>query len=200
MIMKISIIIIAIVVLLFMAFQVWAGMTTNRTEQYSYTVLKDLGDFEVRRYESAIFARTRIDAETYRAGSGNGFRTLASYIFGGNERNESISMTSPVAMSWGEGMVMEFMMPSTYSLENLPAPNRPDIELYEKPSVIMAGLSFGGFASDQKIQEKIDALKAYLEKENITHTGHFQYFGYNPPYQLFNRRNDIVVELTGWEE
>ena len=197
--MKTIIIITAIALLIFLAFQVWAGMSTNKTEQYSYTVLKDFDSFEIRKYESAVFARTKVDSETYRAGSGNGFRTLASYIFGGNERNESISMTSPVAMSWGDGMVMEFMMPSSYTLENLPAPNRPDIELYVKPSVIMAGLSFGGYASDQKIQEKIEELKSYLEKENIAHTGHFQYFGYNPPYQMINRRNDIVVELIGWE-
>jgi hypothetical protein len=198
--MKTTIIITAIALLIFLAFQVWAGMSTNRTEQYSYTVLKDFDFFEIRKYESAVFARTKVDSETYRAGSGNGFRTLASYIFGGNDRNESISMTSPVAMSWGDGMVMEFMMPSSYTLENLPAPNRPDIELYVKPSVIMAGLSFGGYASDQKIQEKIEELKSYLEKENIAHTGHFQYFGYNPPYQMINRRNDIVVELIGWEQ
>jgi hypothetical protein len=197
--MKTTIIITAIALLIFLAFQVWAGMSTNKTEQYSYTVLKDFDSFEIRKYESAVFARTKVDSETYRAGSGNGFRTLASYIFGGNERNESISMTSPVAMSWGDGMVMEFMMPSSYTLENLPAPNRPDIELYVKPSVIMAGLSFGGYASDHKIQEKIEELKSYLEKENIAHTGHFQYFGYNPPYQMINRRNDIVVELIGWE-
>lgn len=197
--MKTIIIITAIALLIFLAFQVWAGMSTNKTEQYSYTVLKDFDSFEIRKYKSAVFARTKVDSETYRAGSGNGFRTLASYIFGGNERNESISMTSPVAMSWGDGMVMEFMMPSSYTLENLPAPNRPDIELYVKPSVIMAGLSFGGYASDQKIQEKIEELKSYLEKENIAHTGHFQYFGYNPPYQMINRRNDIVVELIGWE-
>lgn len=197
--MKTIIIITAIALLIFLAFQVWAGMSTSKTEQYNYTVLRDFDSFEIRKYESAVFARTKVDSETYRAGSGNGFRTLASYIFGGNERNESIPMTSPVAMSWGDGMIMEFMMPSSYTLDNLPAPDRPDIELYVKPSVIMAGLSFGGYASDQKIKEKIEELKSYLEKENIAHTGHFQYFGYNPPYQMINRRNDIVVELIGWE-
>jgi len=196
--MKTVIIISGFVVLVLIAYQVWAGMSTNNIELYSYQVIKDYKQFEVRQYQGAIFARTRIDAETYRAGSGNGFRTLASYIFGGNDRNVNIAMTSPVAMSWNEGMVMEFMMPSAYTLESLPVPNRADIELYQKPSVIMAGISFGGFASDQKIQDKIEELKALLEKESITHTGHFQYFGYNPPYQLFGRRNDIVVELVGW--
>lgn len=196
--MKTIIIISGFVALVLIAYQVWAGMSTNNIEQYSYQVIKDYKQFEVRQYQGAIFARTRIDAETYRAGSGYGFRTLASYIFGGNDRNVNIAMTSPVAMSWNEGMVMEFMMPSAYTLESLPVPNRADVELYQKPSVIMAGISFGGFASDQKINEKIEVLKALLEKENIPHTGHFQYFGYNPPYQLFGRRNDIVVELLGW--
>lgn len=196
--MKTTIFIIALTTLVFIAYQVWAGMSTNNIEHYSYQVINDYKSFEVRKYNSAIFARTRIDAETYRNGSGNGFRTLASYIFGGNEQNLSIAMTSPVAMSWDNGMVMEFMMPTEYTLENLPKPNRPDIELYQKPSVIMAGLSFGGFASDEKIQQKINELNSYLEKENIAHTGHFQYFGYNPPYQVFGRRNDIVVELIGW--
>jgi hypothetical protein len=198
--MKILIIIAGTLLLVFLAFQLWAGMSTAKTEEYPYRVLKNYGNFEVRQYEKAIFARTRIDSETYRSGSGNGFRTLASYIFGGNDRNESIAMTSPVAMSFNDGMVMEFMMPSGYTLENLPAPNRPDIELYEKPSAIMAGLSFGGWASDQKIQEKIEELRAMLEKENIAHSGNFQYFGFNPPYQMFNRRNDIVVELVNWNK
>lgn len=198
--MKTTIIIIGIITLFFISFQVWAGMSSSGIEEYPYTVIKQYEDFEVRRYEQAIFARTHIDAETYRSGSGNGFRTLASYIFGGNERNESISMTAPVAMRWEDGMVMEFMMPSQYTLETLPRPSRSDIEIYEKPSVIMAGISFGGWASDRKIAGKIRELSAFLENEGIRHTGQFQYMGYNPPYQVVNRRNDIVVEVKGWDK
>ncbi len=168
-------------------------------EEYPYTVLKSFEDFEVRLYEKAIFARTHIDAETYRSGSGNGFRTLASYIFGGNDRNESISMTAPVAMRWEDGMVMEFMMPSSYSLETLPTPNRSDITLYEKPEVIMAGLSFGGWANDRRIASKIEELRQALEKQGIRHNGQFQFFGYSSPYQMINRRNDIVVQLEAWD-
>ena len=198
--MKITLFVFGIIFLFLISFQVWAGMSSNGIEEYPYTVIKRYENFEVRRYEQAIFAGTHIDAETYRSGSGNGFRTLASYIFGGNERSESIAMTAPVAMSWEDGMVMEFMMPSQYTLETLPRPNRSDIVIYEKPSVIMAGISFGGWASDRKIAEKIQELSSYLEKEGIRHTGHFQYMGYNPPYQVLNRRNDIVVEVTSWEQ
>ena len=196
--MKALYILFGISILIFITFQVMATKSGGATEQYPYKVIRQYDLFEVRRYEGAIFARTRIDADTYRSGSGNGFRTLASYIFGGNERNESIAMTAPVAMSWGNGMVMEFMMPSQYTLESLPAPRAGNVELYKKPSVVMAGISFGGWASDRKIAEMIRELEALLAKEGIQHTGNFQYFGYNPPYQVTNRRNDIVVELTGW--
>jgi len=187
--------------IILLAMLVWspAHSTANSIEQYPYEVLQDFEHFEVRHYQDAIFAKTHIDAETYRRGSGNGFRTLASYIFGGNERGESIAMTAPVVMSWEEGMVMEFMMPSEYSLETLPAPRLNGIEIYEKSSVVMAGLSFGGWANDRRIARKIDELSELLDAHGIAHSGNFQYFGYSSPTQVTNRRNDIVVELKHWE-
>jgi hypothetical protein len=187
-----------IVIMLFTnLFSMHAKSATGATEQYPYEVLHNFDQFELRLYQGAIFARTHIDAETYRRGSGNGFRTLASYIFGNNDREESIAMTAPVVMSWEDGMTMEFMMPSAFTMETLPSPGDPGIEIYEKPSVVMAGLSFGGWANDRRIAQKIEELSALLDAHGIAHTGHFQYFGYNPPYQVSNRRNDIVVEITG---
>ncbi|MBW6497520.1 MAG: heme-binding protein [Bacteroidales bacterium] len=177
------------------ATQVKTARSAGRTEQYPYKVIKTYRDFEIRQYERAIFARTKVAASTYRSGSSEAFRTLASYIFGGNERNESIAMTSPVAMRQDQGLEMEFMMPSKYSMESLPTPNRQNIEFYEKPEVVMAAISFKGWASDAKIAEMTETLKLLLEKESITHTGNFIYLGYNPPYQVINRRNEIVVEI-----
>ncbi len=198
--MKTTIIIIISLLSIMAVTRLMAAERSSGIEEYPYTVLESYPGFEVRLYEQAIFARTHIDAETYRAGSGNGFRTLASYIFGGNDRSEGIAMTAPVAMRWDDGMVMEFMMPAKYSLETLPAPNRSNIELYEKPAVIMAGLTFGGWANDRKIASKIEELSGYLEEHGISHTGQFQYFGYSSPYQMINRRNDIVVQLEDWNK
>jgi len=197
--MKTTIIIAAAMLIIMVATRLIASERGGGIEEYPYTVLQTYPEFEIRLYEKALFARTHIDADTYRAGSGNGFRTLASYIFGGNDRNEGIAMTAPVAMRWDDGMVMEFMMPSKYTLETLPAPNRSDIELYEKPEVIMAGLTFGGWANDRRIASKIEELSNYLEEQGISHTGQFQFFGYSSPYQMINRRNDIVVQVEGWK-
>jgi hypothetical protein len=43
-----------------------------------------------------------------------GFRRVASYIFGGNDKNESISMTAPVFMEMGNNTKMAFVMPKNY--------------------------------------------------------------------------------------
>ena len=171
---------------------------SGRTEQYPYQVVKTYDAFEVRHYEKAVFARTRVDASTYRSGSSGAFRVLANYIFGGNERNESIAMTAPVTMRQEDGLEMEFMMPSKYTLETLPAPMRDGIEFYEKPEVVMAAIRFGGWASDSRIEEMTEQLKEVLSRNNIVYKGPFLYMGYNPPYQLLNRRNEIVVEVIGF--
>lgn len=194
--MKIIFTITIIIIILLVALQTRTAFSSERTEQYPYEVIMDYKEFEIRQYEPAIFARTRVQSTTYRSGSSGAFRTLASYIFGGNNRNESIAMTSPVAMRQDQGLEMSFMMPSAYTLESLPAPNRQDIEFYEKPTVVMAAIRFGGWASDDKISEMTDKLKTLLDEHGIRHSGDFIYLGYNPPYQVLNRRNEIAVEIS----
>ena len=48
---------------------------------------------------------------------------LAGYIFGGNDKEEKIAMTSPVAMSLKDSTTMLFLVPKKYTRDNLPVPN-----------------------------------------------------------------------------
>lgn len=191
--MKMFFLITSSILLLLGFFQVKTARSSGRTEQHQYTVLQAFGDFEVRQYSPGVFARTRVNSSK---GSSAAFRVLASYIFGGNQGQQQIAMTAPVAMHVDQGLVMEFMMPSAYTLEELPSPKGQAIELYRKPSLKMAAIHFGGRATDSKIREKSRQLEAFLRRENISHSGKFIYLGYNPPWQLLNRRNEIVVEIT----
>jgi len=34
-----------------------------------------------------------------------------------------------------------------------------------------------------------------LDAEGITYTNRFYFLGYNPPFEVFNRKNEIIVEL-----
>ena len=105
-------------------------------------------------------------------------------------------MTSPVAMSLEDSITMMFMVPRDLEKASLPKPNNQEIEFTEMPSKILAAVRFGGWASNEKIEEYKAMLAEALAKEGIAHTGHFQYLGYNPPYEVVNRRNEVVVELV----
>jgi effector-binding domain-containing protein len=105
-------------------------------------------------------------------------------------------MTSPVAMSLEDSMTMRFMVPRNIKKEDLPKPNNSNIIFEEIPSKKVAAIRFGGWASTEKIDMYQIKLKEALSKEGILHTDKFQYFGYNPPYELINRRNEVVVELS----
>ncbi len=184
-----------IIALLFIAFQVYVYFSRNNIEKYPYTVFKEYESFEVRQYDAALFTSVQIPMKEYKKASSSGFRQLAGYIFGGNEKNEKIAMTSPVAMSIEDSMTMMFMVPKKFNKESLPKPNQSSIEFTEIPTKKMAAIRFGGWASDEKIERYKKKLIDELNKKGIKHSSRFSFFGYNPPYDIFFRRNEVVVEL-----
>jgi len=194
--MNILYITISLIVFLLIVSQLYAVNETNKIEMYPYTVVKNYGAFEIRRYEPANFTSVTMAGKTYDETANRGFRTLAGYIFGGNETNEKIAMTSPVAMSMGDSVTMKFLIPSDKKMETLPKPNSSNIQFTSEPEKTLAAIKFGGWANDKRIAEYTDKLKEQLKKNGIAYTGKFSYLGYNPPFMLVNRRNEIVVEIV----
>ncbi|MDP4865589.1 MAG: heme-binding protein [Crocinitomicaceae bacterium] len=196
--MKVFLYITLSLVVLFFITMAFISKSTRDTEQHKYVVLKSFDEFEVRQYEAALFSSVKLNADTYDKVSGTGFRMLAGYIFGGNETNEKIAMTSPVTMEIDDSSKMSFMVPAGIDIENLPTPNNKQIYFEQKEEKIIAAISFGGWADDEKIEKYKLKLIAELAKNNLSHTGKFAYFGYNPPFEVINRRNEVAVELTNF--
>jgi hypothetical protein len=198
--MKILLIITSILVILFLVFQVFTVMATRKTNEQPYSVIKKEKEFEIRFYPSVPIATMSSSAKSFKELGSEGFRKLAGYIFGANQDNKSIAMTSPVSMSIEDtASTMSFVMPSGYTLDNLPKPNDDAVKLVMSNEEYVAVISFGGFASDEDIQSYTEALKEILIKNNISYLGSFKYLGYNPPYQLVDRRNEIVVRIQ-WDK
>jgi hypothetical protein len=172
----------------------------SNIETYPYAVVKKYDAFEIRKYEASLFTTVKMATNEYKEASRKGFSTLAGYIFGGNDKNEKIAMTSPVAMSLDDSMTMMFMVPRKMTAEMLPKPNASEIQFHEEPQKTVAAISFGGWASDKKIEKYKKLLIAALEKEGIEFNNQFFFLGYNPPFELFNRRNEIIVELVQKEQ
>ncbi len=166
-------------------------------ETPKYEVLKTYGKAEIRRYPSMILAQTPLKSGRYDGNEDNGFRTVASYIFGGNQSQQKIAMTAPVIMNMADSNAsMSFVMPSTYKLEDLPAPNSEAVQLKKQNPLVLAVLEFGGYASSEKIQKHADNLREILTRNNIQTKGALLYMGYNAPWDVVNRRNEVAFEVS----
>jgi len=193
--MKTIFILLGIIAVGFILTQLFAWREQRNIETYPYMVEKKYDEFEIRSYEASLFTSVRLTDNTYKDASGKGFSILAGYIFGKNERNEKIAMTSPVAMSLEDSVTMMFMVPKKFKKETLPQPDRSEIKFREEPAKTVAAISFGGWANDKKIEKYKQKLIFALDAEGISHTNRFYFFGYNPPFEFFNRKNEIIVEL-----
>jgi hypothetical protein len=195
--MKTAIIIGSIVLILFVVFQLYSSIATKKSENQPYKVIRVEKDFEIRFYPSATMAMITSSAKNYRELSSSGFKKLATYIFGGNKDNKQIAMTSPVHMDINDSISsMSFVMPANYNKDNLPIPNNSEVTIKTVPEEYVAVITFGGFASDESIKKQTALLKKALQDYYISYYGHFRYLGYNPPYQLFGRRNEIIISVN----
>lgn len=169
-------------------------------EEQKYRTVSRKGELEIRFYPSATLATVKSSARSYREVSSSGFRRIAGYIFGGNEAGRKIAMTSPVHMDiTDQGSSMSFVMPSAYALSDLPRPNDPGVRIEKSQDEYVAAIRFSGFASDQAIQTQTERLASLLRDNGIEPIGNFRYLGYDPPYRLIGRRNEIIVKID-WKE
>ena len=192
--MKILFVLSGTLTLVFIIIQLFAKKSQQWIETYPYTVLKTYDGFEIRQYESRLFTSVKLSSNDYSKVSSKGFSILAGYIFGGNETNEKIAMTSPVAMSLDDSMTMMFMVPKD-SENKLPKPNDNQIHFKEEPAKTVAAITFGGWANQEKIDQYKKQLGEALQAQNIPFTNQFYFLGYNAPYETSNRRNEVIVVL-----
>ena len=186
------------------------------TEEPEYTILNQVDDFELRRYDSQIVAQTWVTGGQKQAGN-KGFRILADYIFGNNtapsgesskismttpvkmqpqaSTSAKIAMTAPVALQENEGKWrVRFVMPSQYTMQTLPKPNNPDITIVEIPVRNYAVIKFSGLAGSQKVADKTKELRTWMQSQKLVGTAVPELARYNPPWTLpFMRRNEVMI-------
>jgi hypothetical protein len=57
-------------------------------------------------------------------------------------------------------------------------------------------IRFDRYASDKDLIFYSVKLHEILEEKGITSYGHARFLGYNPPFQLIDRRNEIIVSVN----
>ena len=172
------------------------SFTSKNIETPNYKVIKTIDEVEVRLYPKMVVAKTNLADKSFDNQGSNGFRTIAGYIFGGNEKNEKIAMTAPVVMNMGDSASMYFVMPKSYDKSELPTPNSKNVQIVEVAEKTLAVITYGGFSSDEKIEKHRKQLEQILQKNKIQTKGAFLYMGYNAPWDIINRKNEVAIEVV----
>jgi hypothetical protein len=183
------------------------------TDEPPHRVIEQVGNIQIRQYEPMIVAEVVVTGDQTSA-SNRGFRPLANYIFGDNAPREEIAMTAPVtarpsegqeiamtapvtAAESGEGRwTVAFVMPDSWSMETLPAPNDPNVTLRQVEARQVVAIEFNGGRNARWFAQQEAELMAFLEARGLTATSAPTYAYYSPPWvPTAFRRNEIWVEV-----
>lgn len=188
-------------------------LVVNNLEEPSYSILETKKWYEIREYSSYIVAEVEIWWSQNQA-LNNWFRLLAGYIFWWNTKDESITMTAPVnniQKNWEEiamtvpvsetiteknTRIVQFSMPSKYTLETLPVPNNERVKLKKITWYKAAVLNYTWYATENKVEKMKNKLVWYLNSESIEINWDIISAQYNPPLSFpFLRRNEIIIPI-----
>ncbi len=189
------------------------GTPVMAIEEPRFTVRLAQGAFEVRDYPALVVADVSVTGNRKDA-AGTGFRLLAGYIFGGNTRQRKIAMTAPVMQSPATGdklamtapvlqsggndhWVIRFIMPHGSTLETLPRPNNPKVQLHAIVATRVAVVRFSGLARQDDVAAKTLALLQFVKAQRLQAIGTPSLAQYDPPWTLwFMRRNEMMVPIA----
>ena len=205
-----------ILIIIFVFIALWSlwGFFSSRVEQADYIVVEKRGDYEIREYPEHIVAQTTVQG-AYEKAIAKGFTIIAGYIFGGNTKKESISMTVPVvtqriertseripmtapvvSTSDGDAQIISFGMPHSYTLETLPIPNDPRVKIVVIPTKKYAVMQFSWYRSETRIKRMQEKLLNALTRDKIRREGNLAYAGYNAPWTPpWMNRNEVLVAI-----
>jgi hypothetical protein len=202
----------------------WVGFlwmeSAMAIEEPHYDVIVSQAPFELRHYAPSLIAQTIVEGDMDEA-SNKGFRLIADFIFGnnlvvGSEQAAKIAMTAPVTVEPQSSKIamtapvtiepqlgstqqwrIHFVMPSQYTLANIPKPNNRAVTLHELPSKYFVVHRYSGFNTVARVQEKTDETLAWAKQQSLKVMGTPQLSRYDPPWTLpMFRRNEIMVEVA----
>jgi effector-binding domain-containing protein len=186
-------------------------MDAMAIEEAEYKVLQKDNRFEIRDYAPHILAETFVEGDLEEAGN-KAFNRLFRYISGENRSREKVAMTAPVSQEpMGEKITMtapvgqqrvqekwavSFMMPASYTLETLPAPEDSKVTLRQVPARRMAAVRYSGFWSEKNYLRYKLELESWIHEKGLTIVGDPLWARYNPPFTpWFLRRNEILIPV-----
>ena len=175
----------------------------GKYEEPDYTVVQQTETLEVRDYGPRLLAEVTMGTDRD-SGANTGFRTLAAYIFSSDTpEGAPIGMTVPVGQyESDEGTWrMWFVMPSRYTVDNLPPPNDPRIRILERAPERLAVRSMSGRMDRANFSEDAEKLEADARAAGLEPIGPATLAVYNGPFTPGPfRRNEVMLPVRVTED
>jgi DNA gyrase inhibitor GyrI len=91
---------------------------------------------------------------------------------------------------------MAFVMPAEYTLENLPKPVDPLVEIKPIPAKKVAVIRYSGSLNEDNINQKANELMSWLQQRNLKMLSPARSAAYDPPWTLpALRRNEVHIDI-----
>ena len=168
------------------------------TEELPFSVVRDYAKFQIRKYESYILVQYSGDGD-FSSVTSQAFRPLFQFISGDNSTQQKIAMTAPVFQEEREPgkHLVSFVMPSSMSMDDVPAAIRADLTIQEVPAHFAAAIRFSGGWNEAKFLQKCARLKNDLANEAIATEGECFFARFDPPWKPgFMRRNEVLIRVS----
>ncbi|XP_051909418.1 heme-binding protein 2 [Hippocampus zosterae] len=156
-------------------------------------------DYEVRTYQAAKWVSTTLSGTSLDESKGVGFRRLFNYIQGNNYQKVKVEMTAPVTCRVDPGagpaceshFTVSFFIPEEHR-DAPPQPSDPDVFLENRDEFTAYVRSYGGFSNETLERDELLKLKESLRRDGV-HFAERPYYvaGYDSPFKLVNRRNEV---------
>ena len=175
------------------SWQLYGAYVTEKTSKMEPELIGEKNGIIFKKYLNYQKASVSIDNMS----SSNGkFGILANYIFGGNQDEVQISMTSPVIYQLDSSSTFSFIMPESWLGKELPKPNNDNIFFDVVKNQYVAVLEFGGYAKQEICERKHREMREVLQDLGIKISDSYSVAVYQAPYQVLNRKNEIWIELN----
>ena len=173
-------------------------------EEPQYTVIKKNSVYEIRYYKDRLAVQTTYNSD------GGAFRKLFNYISGSNKRSnkknimtsitesEKIAMTIPVTQTEeGKKMVMQFYLPSNYTIESAPIPNDSKVKIVNIEGGHFAVIQYSGRSTEKNFIKHKKILREKLIDDGIEIKSKGIKATYNGPFTIpILRRNEAMFKIN----
>ena len=161
-----------------------------------FTLINKIDNIEIRQYDKYVIAKTSMPKKNSSLDD-NMFSVLAGYIFGANNKGQSIPMTTPVITTEDDSSYdMIFFMLDSESPDDLPVPNSSKIILETYTMGKTISIRFGMWATEERILKYKSILDQYIKDEGIIVKSNIMVAQYNSPWTMPPfRRNELIYQI-----